>query len=252
MLPVRDGYLDRVALSTTLRERVGSVALEVRSSGRLVRTVTRTGVGAKPVSLVWNGRDSAGRIVSSGGYTARLVVTDVAGNRRVGAAKSVTVSGQRLVRRSGSMTVTARESLTESFFDDCSLVFRHSTGKRKGWIGYYASGTCDSGDAYAVADHQARLPAAVRYGTVRVSAHGGRGDPRFADTARLVYHDSRQNVSEVGLRLGSTLGTYTAPRVSAAKHLIRKRVLRWSTYTTGTNWYDVESYTVRYTYFVLG
>ena len=251
VLPVRDGYLDRVALATTLRERVRSVALEVRSRSRVVRSVTRTGVGAKPVALVWNGRDRAGRIVSSGSYTARLVVTDAAGNRRASAAKSVTVSGQRLVRRSGSMTVTARESLTESFADDCSLVFRHSSGKRKGWIGYYASGTCDSGDAYAVADHQVRLPAAARYGSVRVSAHGGRGDPRFADTARLVYHDSRQNVSDVGFRLGSVLGTHTGPKARADRHLIRQRVLRWSTYTTGTNWYDVDTYTVRFTYFVL-
>ncbi len=251
VLPVRDGYLDRVALSTTLREPVGSVALEIRSAGRVVRTVTRTGVGAKPVALVWNGRDAGGRIVPSGGYTARLVVTDPAGNRRAGASMSLTVSGQRLVRHSGSKTVTARESLSESFVDDCSLVFRHSTGKRKGWIGYYASGTCDSGDAYAVADHQVRLPTAVRYGTVRISAHGGRGDPRFADTARLVYHDSRQNVSNVEFRLGSVLGTYTGPTVSAAKHVIGTRLLRWSTYTAGTNWYDVDTYTVRYTYFVL-
>ena len=252
VLPVRDGYLDRVALSTTLRERVRSVALEVRSSGRLVRAVNRTGVGAKPVTLVWNGRDRSGRIVPAGGYTASLVVTDAAGNRRASAGTALTVSAQRLLRRSGSTTVTARGSLTETFFDDCSLVFRHSTGKRKGWIGYYSSGTCESGDAHAVADHEVQLPKAVRYGTVRVSAHGGRGDPRFADTARLVYHDARENVSDVEFRLGSTLGTHTGPTVNATKHLIRNRVMRWSTYTTGTNWYDVDTYTVRYTYFVLG
>jgi flagellar hook assembly protein FlgD len=253
VLPVRDGYLDRVALETTVNERARTLALEVRSSsGRLVRTVTRTGVGPKKaVAVVWNGRDHSGRIAPTGSYSARLVVTDPAGNRRVGAAKSLTVSGQRLVRRTGSRTVTARESLTETFFDECSLVFRHANGKRKGWIGYYASGTCDSGDAYAVADHQVRLPDAVRYGTVRISAHGGRGDPRFQDTARLVYHDARQNVSTAEFRLGSALDTYTGPTVSAAKHLIRKRLLRWSTYTTGVNWYDVDTYTVRFTYFVL-
>ena len=136
--------------------------------------------------------------------------------------------------------------------DPCSLVFRHTSGARKGWIGYYSSGTCDSGDAYAVADHQVRLPEAVRYGTVRVSARGGQGDPRFRDTARLVYHDRHQNVSDKQFRLGSRLGTYTGPRASGERHVIRKRVVRWSTYTTGVNWYDVESYTVRFTYFVLG
>ena len=33
--------------------------------------------------------------------------------------------------------------------------------------------------------------------------------------------------------------------------LIRHRVFRWSTVTTGVNWYDVERYVVRFTYDVL-
>ena len=46
------------------------------------------------------------------------------------------LSTQRLVKQSGSRRSPRPVSLTESFFDDCSLVFRHTSGKRKGWVGY--------------------------------------------------------------------------------------------------------------------
>jgi flagellar hook assembly protein FlgD len=255
VLPVRDDYLDRVAASATLGETSRWVALEVRStSGRVVRTLRRSpdsGVAPGPVTVVWNGRDASGDIVPSGRYAVRLVAQDLAGNRRAGKARPATLTAQRLVKQSGSLTVTARSSLTESFFDDCSLVFRHTSGKRKGWVGYDSSATCSSGDAFAAADHQVRLPAAVRYGTVRLSAFGGRGDPKFRDAARVELHDRAQNISDTAFRLAPSVGTHTGPAVRAEPLLIRHRVLRWTTSTTGVAWYDVESYTVRFTYFVL-
>jgi flagellar hook assembly protein FlgD len=255
VLPVRDDYLDRVTATATLKEQSRWVALEVRSSsGRLVRTVReapRRGVAPGPVSVGWNGRDASGDLVPPGRYAVRLVAQDLAGNRRAGPARPVTLSTQRLVKQSGSLTVTARSSLTESFFDDCSLVFRHTSGKRKGWVGYDSSATCSSGDAFAAADHQVRLPAAVRYGSVRLSAFGGRGDPKFRDAARVELHDRAQNISDTAFRLAPSVGTHTGPAVPAEPLLIRHRVLRWTTATTGVAWYDVESYTVRFTYFVL-
>jgi flagellar hook assembly protein FlgD len=252
VLPVRDGYRDSTTVGGTLRERVRWVELQVRSrSGALVST-TRVGKrSAGPVSVRWDGRTDRGRIAAPGTYALRLVAQDLAGNRAGSPATRVSVSGKRLVRRTGSMTVTARESLTESFADDCSLVFRHTSGARKGWVGYYSSGTCTSGDAYAVGDHQVRLPKAVRYGTVRVSAYGGRADPKFRDGARIAYYDRFQNLSTHQFRLRPALGTYTGPTVNADRLVFRKRIVRWSTFTTDVAWYDVERYTVRFTYDVL-
>jgi flagellar hook assembly protein FlgD len=196
VLPVRDRYRDTVTVEGTVRERVRWVELQVRSrSGSVVATQRIGRRKDGPVSVRWDGRTDRNRIARSGTYTARLVAEDRAGNQAISAPVRVTVSGARLVRRTGSMTVTARTSLTESFADDCSLVFRHTSGAREGWIGYYSSGTCSSGDAYAVGDHQVRLPKAVRYGTIRVSAYGGRADEKFRDSARIVYHDRYQNLS---------------------------------------------------------
>jgi hypothetical protein len=86
---------------------------------------------------------------------------------------------------------------------------------------------------------------------VRVSAFGGRGDPHFRDSARIVYYDSLQNLSDHSFTLGPAVGTYRGPKVQASPLLIRSRVLRWMTLTTGVAWYDVRSYQVDYTYFVL-
>jgi flagellar hook assembly protein FlgD len=252
VLPVKDGYLDAVRVTANVSTGLRSVGLKVTTGrGTVVRTVKRGSVAGSTAGATWDGRRAGGRLVP-GTYRVRLVAEDLAGNRSTSAARRVTVSGQRLVKRSGSTTVTARESLQQSYEDDCSQVFRRTSGEHKGWVGYAASSICTSGDAYAAADHQVRLPDAVRYGTVRVSAYGGRGDKRYRDSAKVVYYDSLQNLSPRTFRLGPAVGSYAGPRVAATPLLIRSRVLRWMTITTGVAWYDVKSYRVAYTYYVLG
>ena len=252
VFPSPDDYRDTVRVAGRASEALGWVRVRARSSGGSVYTSAKTGARSPgPLGVRWDGRTPAGTTLPSGTYRVRLQAQDLAGNRAVSAAVSVTVSGQQLVRRVGSRTVTARGSLREIFADECSLVFRHTEGPRRGWIGYYSSGTCTSGDAYAVGDHQVRLPRAARYGTVQVSAFGSRGDPKYRDSALLTYYDRYQNPSRHKVRLGPRTDTYIGPRADASNLLVRNRVLRWSTMTTGLKWYDVERYTVRYTYFVL-
>lgn len=251
VFPVRDGYRDLMDLRASVGPDVRSTVLEVRTlSGRLVDT-RRAGLGADTAAVTWDARTRSGRVLPPGRYRLRLLAEDEAGNQRRSPSLRAVVSGRRLVRRTGTLSVTARATLDETFADDCSMVFRHTEGRHRGWVGYFASGTCTSGDAYAVGDHEVRLPPAARYGTVRVSAHGGRGDTKYRDTARLTYYDRYQNLSPFVLRLGARTGTYAGPRVKAERVLSGRRVLRWSTMTTGVAWYDVERYTVDYTYFVL-
>ena len=252
VLPVRDRYLDTVQVSAGVGESLRSLDLQVTTrSGSVVRTVhAGSSRSAGTRSVTWDGRLAGGRL-APGTYRLRLVAEDLAGNRTTSAARTVTVSGQRLVKRSGHLTVTARSSLTETYEDACSEVFRRTSGPHRGWVSYASSSTCTSGDAFAAADHQVRLPAAVRYGTVQVSAFGGRSDKRFRDSAKVVYYDSLQNLSKHSFRLAPPVATYTGPRVAAEPLLIRSRALRWMTIATGVSWYDVASYRVDYTLFVL-
>lgn len=251
VFPVADGYRDTVPVTGRVGEDVRWLRVEARGPGGVVESRKLRRVAAGPVTLPWTARRADGSPVPPGRWSVRLVAADAAGNVGRSTAVTVQVSGQRLTRRTGSLSVTARESLDEVFSDECSLVFRHTRGERRGWVGYFSSGTCSSPDAYAVGDHQLRLPRAVRYGTVQISAFGGRGDRRYRDSALLTYYDRYQNLSPHTVRLRPAVGTYTGPRVAADRLLVRKRVLRWSTMTTKVAWYDVERYTVRYTYFVL-
>jgi subtilisin family serine protease/flagellar hook assembly protein FlgD len=251
VLPVRDGYLDHVRVSGRSPEGLRRLRLEITTrAGATVRTIPERGQAAGPVAMGWNGRRADGRL-APGTYRVRFLAEDLAGNRGTSRARTVTVSSQRLVRQHGSATVTARGSLQQSYEDACSQVFRRTSGRHRGWVSYSASSTCTSGDAYAAADHQVRLPEAVRYGTVRLSAYGGRGDPRYRDSAKVVYYDSLQNLSPHTIRLGPSVGTYAGRPVKATPLLIRSRELRWMTITTGVAWYDVKSYRVDFTYFVL-
>ena len=251
VFPVHDHYLDAVNVSAQTAEDLRWLRLEVRTgSGALVRTVRTRKQASGTAGVVWNGRRADGRLVP-GRYRVQLVGQDLAGNRSRSARPTVTVSAQRLVTRSGSMTVTARASLEESFADDCSEVFRRTSGPHAGWVSYAASSICTSGDGYAAADHQVRLPRAVRYGTVRLSAYGGRGDRRYRDHAKVVYYDELQNLSDTTFRLAPQVGLHRGPQVRATPLLIRSRVFRWVTMTTGVAWYDVKTYRVDFTYFVL-
>jgi len=251
VLPVNDDYLDTVTVGAKLGETVRSLRLEVSNRSGVVRSIpVSRRTGPADTAATWDARVGR-RPQAPGTYRVRFVAEDLAGNRRASARRTITVSGQQLVQRSGSISVSARESLEDIFADDCSEVFRRTSGRHNGWVAYSSSSTCTSGDAYAAADHQVRLPAAVRYGTVRVSAYGGRGDQRYRDSARVVYYDGLQNLSNHAFRLGPSVGTHQGPRTKATPLLIRSRVLRWTTIATGVAWYDVRSYRVEYTYYVL-
>ena len=251
VLPVRDGYDDALRFTAGSAEQLRRLSLEISTrAGTVVRTIRTKGHPPGTVGVRWNGRRADGRLVP-GTYRLRLVGEDLAGNRSRSRPRTVDVSGQRLVKRSGSTTVTARDSLDETFEDDCSDVFRRTSGPRDGWVSYASGSLCTTGDAYAAGDHQVRLPPAARYGTVRVSAFGGRADKRYRDTATVVLYDGLQNLSGVRFRLGPSRTTYHGPRVQAGPLLIRSRVLRWETLTTGVAWYDVKTYRVDFTYYVL-
>jgi subtilisin family serine protease/flagellar hook assembly protein FlgD len=249
--PARDGYRDSATVHARLTEQVRWVRVEARWGSQVIRGDKLRRAPEGDVAVAWDGRTNSGRLAPPGRYSVRLVTQDRAGNRSASRAVRLTVSGKELVRRKGTLKVTARESLDSELFDDCSLVAKQTEGKRRGWIGYFSSGTCRSSTAYAVGEHQVRLPKAVRYGTIRISAHGGQHDDRYRDSARLTYFDRLQNISSHSARLRPRLGDHAGPRVRADKLLFRHRVLRWGVVTRDVAWYDVESFTIRYTYDVL-
>ena len=217
----------------------------------MVRTIGAGSKPAGPVAIGWNGRRAGGQL-APGTYRVRFVAEDLAGNRSTSKARTVTVSSQRLVRRSGSTTVTARGSLQQSFEDPCSQVFRRTSGKHDDWVSYAASSICTSGDAYAAA----RPPgAAARGDPLRHGARLGVRRSRRPALPRLGEDRLLRQPAEPERPLGAARPLHRHPRwqarVKATPLLIRSRVLRWMTITTGVAWYDVRSYRVDFTYYVL-
>lgn len=254
--PVVDGYRDSLTVRAVTSEPVARVELRVYSArGTLVRTVaTGARSSAGPVTLTWNGRAASGRMAAAGVYGFRLGSFDLAGNELITAKRQVSVSLKRLAVRSASRTVDAFASVRARYVGACSLLAHPGRAAWAGSVGYYSAYSCpgtNPGDDLAAVEHQLTLPAAVRYGTVRVSAYGGAAVAGYSDMAGLVYVDRTGATTSTGRLLGPADGWYVGPTVDAAKYLVGGRTVRWVTGTVDTDWYDVRSYTVRWTYYVL-
>ncbi|MGH8895146.1 MAG: S8 family serine peptidase, partial [Actinomycetes bacterium] len=104
LFPVRDGYRDGVVVGGTLSERYRWLRLEVRSSSGDRVFARRSPAGAAGrTGVEWDGRSTGGRLLPAGRYSLRLVAQDRAGNRGASATRTVSVSRQQLVRRTGSV-----------------------------------------------------------------------------------------------------------------------------------------------------
>jgi len=76
--PNGDGQADSTSFSGSTSEG-GQIAIRVRTGETFVRSYT-VAVGAGPLTVSWNGRDDAGRVVPDGTYEVRLTPRDSVGN----------------------------------------------------------------------------------------------------------------------------------------------------------------------------
>jgi hypothetical protein len=67
----------------------------------------------------------------------------------------------------------------------------------------------------------------------------------------VLYYDRFGQVSRTGRVLGAADSTYTGPTVAASNYLIGGRTMRWLAGTVDMDWYDIRSFTVTWTYYVL-
>jgi len=251
--PVKDGYLDTAFLGAKSNEALSLVVVIVTTlKGVKIRTLSATASPAGRVGVTWDGRTSSRAAVPAGTYRYQLQAQDLAGNRTLSVLGLVVVSPKHLVAHVGTATLAPRTSVRNTYIGACSEIFYNV---RKAWpqaLGYYSDFLCTNGspDDLAAASHSFTLPAAVKYGKVRVSALGGSAtnDP---DQAGLLYFDRSQTLTSVGTPLLAPDATYAAPMVDASTYLVGGRTLLWLVGTINVNWYDVGSFTVTWTYYVL-
>ena len=96
-----------------------------------------------------------------------------------------------------------------------------------------------------------RVPGAVRYGSFKVDAYGQRSVPGFADQGFLFYEDDNHNITSKGGILGSSMGWHAGNSVPGGDYVDGSHVLHWWAGTSDHNYYDIKSFRMRLTYYVL-
>lgn len=251
--PVQDGYVDQVEIHTTASDNNPVKSrYEIRDRrGKVVR-VLRTGFSWSEDQALWNGRTKSGGLVGAGRYTIHTVVTDQYGNSSTDDSASVTVSHKRLRERTFTKNVTAKASLVDQLVGRCSALKIPSARGWKGSMGLYTASKCKGTVKSTLVStvHALAVPAALRYGSLRVSAYGGAAKANPRSLAYIAYSDTKKGWLH-DTRLGSGLGSHNGARVGGHRYVYSDRRIFWGVYTAMGAKYDVKGFTVSLTYTVL-
>jgi hypothetical protein len=257
--PHRDGYRDSIELRFRPDRRLARGQVDVFSSStgrrlwsRRFGTVASGGLGKARFS----GRSTRGAKLPAGRYSFSVTMVTASGLRATSVRKRFSLSWKRLVARTGKRVVSASGSRYGGFIGDCSR--RTTPALASGWprsIGYYSNWYypycwVDSLSDAAASFHRIRLPAAVKYGPVRVGAYGRAAVRGSHDHAGLFYVTAGGSSYGRGVLLRASGRTYYLPP-GPGWLLGAGRTLHWDALTANTNWYQVKNFTVRWRYYVL-
>jgi flagellar hook assembly protein FlgD len=200
----------------------GAITLTIRNStGGLVRILTAAGIAGK-TSIAWNGKNTAGALVTSGIYTWRLKVADAAGNARNGGPYTVNVL--HLATRTTHLQLNGNQSYGVFTSDTSCTGYNpgESTFPNGTWLINQCPQSSTSPPA-AEADYQFTVPAAYSYqsATIVASAYTD-----YAGTEMYGAIDNSGGGAITGYTIAATtptshnLGTYSgAGFVDGSRHL---------------------------------
>jgi subtilisin family serine protease/flagellar hook assembly protein FlgD len=248
--PYRDGYQDTL-LTHLATSEAGSVTMTIRNSHhQIVRTLGGSG-RAGTRTFFWNGHNNQNALVPSGTYSYDYTAADAALNSRTAGQRTVVVSTKRLVAKAAARTVTPAETKTDLLRGACSQIYadKNSVG---GYV-YASDALCQPTtytDDIAVSLNQLTLIAGVRYAGISLTVNGQRAVAGYDDIGYAAYRTADDTDLVSGTDLSAANTPHALPPASPAL-LYRGRTLRWVAGTFNGNYYEVRSFTVRYTYYVL-
>jgi len=253
--PYADGYRDKVTVTVQPvgSDQYATVRLEVLNSSDTVIKSFPLASGYDASQFVWNGKTGSGTFAPAGGYHFRATIKDQAKNPGQLIQGSVTVVRKKLVARTFKKTVSAAGSLEDQYVGRCSTLRKPSLRGWSGSLGLYTNTKCRRTfeDGLIVTVHAVRTPAgAVRYGDFRVSAYGGAAKAAPRSLAYLEYLNRAEDwVADT--RMGTSLTTHNGATRAGSNFVWGDRYVVWGAYTAEGAKYDIKSFTVRLTYFVL-
>ena len=254
--PVQDGYLDKATIKADLSEDVESLRADVvDAQGKRVRTLDAGPQRRGTRTLVWDGRSASGAMVAAGRYGVRFTLRDAAGNQTVTDSKSLVVSDKKLVKKSVVQTMAPKTNLAGHVIGNCSQIWYPAKKNWPGSLTYLSNyDVCYSPtdtQQLAFTRHAIKLPAAVKYGNVRVDTYGARSVPGFADIGLVFYETKSGDISDQGGILRASERWHAGDSVQVDKFVTRKHLFRWWAGASDGNYYDVKTFRVSYSYFVL-
>lgn len=262
--PATDGYRDRLAIRYSTSEQVDQ-RVEVRNSaGTLVRTLATGTLGSDHTgairTITWDGRSPAGRVVPAGSYTVRFQAVDRV-VRTTTVTRSVAVSHKRLVQKTWQRTFRAGSVIARGgvLVSSCSTLRRPARSDWPGSLGLHSQTKCGAAHSPITVLHRAAVPKAFdgRYGRLQVWLYGGgaRGLSGGGRDAKLdLGYASTAGPLAQRVRFGGAIGSH-AGRSAYAPNFVHDKAgtphVKWLVGVNGGSKYDVRTYTVKLTYFVL-
>lgn len=252
--PFRDHYKDSAQYRVTSSESALLTFEVYNSAGSRVANVAQYGGFAQGFWLDWYGH-IGNTPLPPGTYYFQFVAQDGARNITRSPRYVTTIHRERLVAKSGVVTVTPQASRIGSAIGECSGVGTPATSSWPGshaYLSMYRAPNCNVAAAdtdLAATFHQATLPMVYDYGSVRVYAYG-QSAPGRSDRAGLVYIYKDGTSSTYGASLGPAAANYSGD-VHYAKYFLDGRVMRWYAGTVNGGRYWIKNFTVSFTYRVL-
>ena len=204
--PYRDGYRDTVAVKGVRSEPIAVTAAIYNSDGRRVKVLSSTqAVG--PYSMAWNGRNSAGKVLSAGTYKVVQTLRDAAGTTKQ-VTGYVRLSGKRLVIYTKTLSKLGSAISARGHGTTGSVAVSPSAGYVK----------LTPRKDYAVAGWEFAIPSATVYKSIKFRAYAKAvwstsgswiALQNFTSCARSSRWDVRCFDHEAGIGNQGTLSWYT-------------------------------------------
>jgi hypothetical protein len=249
LFPERDGYLDSIDLVGRLRGAQTSKLQIVSPTGSVVAQWPGN------ERLGWKGNDEHGGRIPAGSYAVRLVGVDLVGNQ-ASVSRPLVISDKQLVDRTWTRTFSATDTIASTWIGSCSTLRRPAS---HGWaesFGLYSQTTCRRPAQSAVVVYSGVwLPRSTggAYGNLSISMYGGAARGRSSAYVvlglRRADDDSFQNRAQFAGGLG-----WHRMRSTNATPFVRddgRPFVIWQTGLSEGSRYDVRSYRLSLTYFVL-
>lgn len=243
----RDGYKDTVHISTR-SSRPASFVFAVRNHrGRTVRTMHRRTSSAGLARVAWSGRTNSGRLAEPGAYSVKVTATDRWGVSHTGTA-AFTVDGRHLVAHWASRRLSPTGTQVQTLEDSCNFVFNNFDENHRGSLALDSAAGCS--DVYtpdvAATMNAWTLPAAVKYGTVRLSVNGVglNGSRALFEFTDPDFYDGHGGVLTTrGRGMSSTKGV--------SDRVLGGRRVHWVLAAEDGDQYVAEYFTISWTYWRL-